>query len=207
MSQRFVLSALALFALGSAVAPTAAKADDALVRSAKAAVCGPELKGVSVNHHDFNVKKATIGKDSRANQTVVVSGQISHRLAWRPDDQIYYTINYKDGVPNPATLRIDRGGVAVVLDEIMDVITFAGLTNVDIFGTKISLKPEKLPEISTQLSKLVEGSGWEEQAAAIIAFIGITATLPEEEVCPEPSAGGGGASGGGRGDGRRTLQN
>lgn len=184
----------------------AASANDALLKTAEAAICGPERKGISLNGHDFNVKEATIGVDARTDLTIVAAGQISHRLRLVPDDQIYYTINYKNGVPDPAKTRVDRGGFAAYLDLIADAMQFVGLAKLKIAGTEISLKPEKLPEIATELSKLVHGSGWEEQAAAMVAFIGVAATLPVEEVCEvvsAPSGGGGSRPGGGgpRGDG------
>lgn len=56
----------------------------------RAAVCGPEEKGLTLpGGHGFNVKKATIVRDERE-RPLYVSGQISHHLSFRPDDQIYY---------------------------------------------------------------------------------------------------------------------
>jgi hypothetical protein len=155
-----------------------------LVTAAQAAICGPEYKDLSVNGHDFNVKEATVGMSPSDDTTAVVAGQISHRLGFgRPDDQIYYTINYKDGVPDEPKIRIDHGGVAGVLDIITDAISFGG-DKIEILGIELELNPEKLPEIATEISKLVEGGGWEEQATAMITVIGTAAaTQPVDEVC------------------------
>lgn len=199
-------SIIALVSL--AIAPKRASANDALIAAAQAAICGPGHDGLRLNGHDFNVKKATVGRQSTTDLTVVVAGQISHRLALRADDQIYYTVNYKNGVPDPGKIRIDRGGFAVYLDLIVDALKIVSLEKLTIAGTEFALNPEKLPEISTELSKLVEGSGWEEQAAAMIAFIGIAATQPENEVCTlEPEAPRGGGGTGPRHDGPPIHQN
>jgi hypothetical protein len=52
-----------------------------------AALYGPEKKGVSIFEHGFNVKPAVF---SRNGSSLTVTGQISHRLSGRPDDQLYY---------------------------------------------------------------------------------------------------------------------
>ncbi|ERN41566.1 hypothetical protein KR51_00017840 [Rubidibacter lacunae KORDI 51-2] len=62
-------------------------------KALKAALDGPELKDVewTKNGHDFNVKKARITKTSSG---LIVDGtdghHISHRLRFRPDDQLFY---------------------------------------------------------------------------------------------------------------------
>ena len=76
--------------------------------------------------HGFNVKEATIGITPWDGATVVVAGQISHRLAFRIDDQVYYTINYKNGMPDKQNIRIDRGGVAAIVDIVISTITYGG---------------------------------------------------------------------------------
>ena len=197
MSTRALLVAIPFLAACMALAPAEADDDsEKLVTAAQAAICGPEYKDLSVNGHDFNVKEASVGMSPWDDTTAVVAGQISHRLAVVSDDQVYYTINYKDGVPDAPNIRIDRGGVAAILDIITDAIVFAGLNSIEIAGNKRTLSPEKLPEIATELSKLIHGSGWEDQAAAMIAFIGIAATQPVDEVCamdvpdrPDPGTG------------------
>lgn len=70
-------------------------------RAMKAAMDGPELKDVEWSSHDhhFNVKKVAVKK---TDDGIEINGRdghhISHRLAWRPDDQVYFQCRVtKDG--------------------------------------------------------------------------------------------------------------
>lgn len=66
---------------------------DGFRRALKAALDGPEVKDVEWTKfgHDFNVKKAAIKKTANGLSIDGTDGHhISHRLKWRPDDQIYY---------------------------------------------------------------------------------------------------------------------
>jgi hypothetical protein len=62
-------------------------------RAMKAAMDGPELKDVewSSYGHDFNVKKVAVKK---TDDGIEINGgdghHISHRLRWRPDDQVHF---------------------------------------------------------------------------------------------------------------------
>lgn len=62
-------------------------------RAMAAALDGPSIKDVEWSSfgHDFNVKKVAV---TRTSDGVTIDGgdgrHISHRLPWRPDDQIYY---------------------------------------------------------------------------------------------------------------------
>ncbi len=59
----------------------------------KAALSGPELKKTKVKdpesgkEHEFNIKAVSYQIDG---QQLVVHGQLSHCLAGRPDDQLWY---------------------------------------------------------------------------------------------------------------------
>lgn len=209
MSTRALLVAMPFAAVFMALAPAAADESAELLMAAQAAICGPELKGLSVNGHDFNVKEATIGLDPRDPTTFVVAGQISHRLAVFSDDQVYYTINYKNGVPDETDIQIDHGGVASIVDVWIDAITFFGLVKIEIAeGTEFELSLERLPEIATEISNFFQESEWEYQVGAMIACIGVAATLPADDFCAMdiPASGGGGGGGGGS-DGPPRHQN
>ncbi len=85
-----VVAALAFAAnLPAARAETAlqkrAKLEAALDRAVNAALNGPEVKKLKVNGHEFNVKKCKIVQNGG---TTTITGQISHCLTARPDDQL-----------------------------------------------------------------------------------------------------------------------
>jgi hypothetical protein len=67
-----------------------------------AALYGPEVKKLKVYDHEFNVKPV---ERSRAGSRLIVSGQISHCLSLRPDDQVYYTIVLENAVIQPTLSR------------------------------------------------------------------------------------------------------
>lgn len=63
-------------------------------RAMQAALDGPSIKDVEWSSfgHDFNVKKVAIKKTSDGIEINGNEGHhISHRLRWRPDDQMYYS--------------------------------------------------------------------------------------------------------------------
>ena len=172
-------TALVGFAL---LAPNKALANPQMMQAAKAAICGPEIKKLKVNGHEFTVKKATINR--WAGKTTFVAGQLSHHLRFRADDQIFYTIAYDGmGMPKAPEVRIDRGGVASWFSVLSNSVILFGATKVKIGPIMFELKPEKLPEIATQISKLVEGAGWEAQAAAVINFVSFAATDQMSAIC------------------------
>jgi hypothetical protein len=144
---------------------------------AKGALCGQKMWGPGVNGHAFASHPATVNVyDGR---TEFVAGQLSHILNWRPDDQIYYTIPYEGGMPKKPEITISRGGVASWFKIIADSIKLLGIDEVEIPGIgKKKINPEKAAEIATGISHLVEGRGWEAQAAAVINLIGLYAQVP-----------------------------
>ena len=69
--------------------------------------------------------------------------------------------------------------MAKVFDFIQSLVIIK-VENLEILGIKIDLKSplEAFEEASTKLSHLVEGKGWEAQAAALIYTISLAATNP-----------------------------
>jgi hypothetical protein len=63
-------------------------------KAMNAALQGPEVKKLKFEKHEFNVKPAKI---ERKDGNLQVSGQISHHLAWRDDDQFYYRFSVVSG--------------------------------------------------------------------------------------------------------------
>jgi hypothetical protein len=141
---------------------------------AKAAICGPEIWGPGVGGFPFASKKATINNFDGT--ITFAAGQLSHIINFWPDDQIYYTIPYEGGMPKKPDIQITHGGVAAWLKVIANVVDLLGLNKIKIDKEVHEFQPDKLPEIATGISLIVQGKGWEAQAAAIIDLIGVTAT-------------------------------
>lgn len=147
--------------------------DVQLIKIAKHILLGPDKKNLHLNKHDFNIKAASVVVRPDG-KTDYIAGQISHRLAMRPDDQIYYKIKFVDGMALDPILEVDRGGVASVLRTILSALTFdIGLK----FGD-IEIRPDKIADVATEVSKMVEGRGWEAQVAAMLAQVSMIASNP-----------------------------
>ena len=127
-------------------------------RAKNAAIYGPEQKKLKVFGHEFNIKKATI---SRFGNNYTVSGQISHCLKWRRDDQVYYTISIQNNKIVDVKHSINRGGWA-------RLVGIAGSLVGAYFGVPIDAK--MVEDIHRRLASAVEG-GWTGAADNIIYFI------------------------------------
>ncbi|PEO39969.1 methyltransferase [Bacillus wiedmannii] len=131
-----------------------------LDRAVQAALLGPEIKKLKVFDHEFNVKPAYISK--QGNKTYV-SGQISHHLSHRIDDQVYYRFEKENGEVKNLEIKIDRGGWTAIIAPIGAIIAqYAGLP----------ITPELLEKIGQQLGAITDGR-WEFASEAIVAAIGV----------------------------------
>jgi hypothetical protein len=176
-------------------APMARADEEDLMKAARAAVCGPEIKGIDLDGHGFNVKPAAITAGANG-ATTLVKGQISHRLSWRPDDQVYYRISYGNGLPGPPEVLVDHGGV---WDIVKAPLAFYDLTAklIGAFGVKFTRHPAEVIENARSFTDLAVGKGWLRQVDAMVAFIGMTATDPDAFCATFPPPRGGGGGGGG----------
>jgi len=127
----------------------------------RAALVGPELKKVRIYGHEFNVKPAEI-LEKRDNY-LRVRGHISHCLAARIDDQVYYQFMVENGTLKPITAHIERGGLAVFAGPAAEIISAY-------YGVPIS--PDMAEKISRELGRIAEGS-WEQVVNIIIGEIAI----------------------------------
>lgn len=145
--------------------------------TSKVILQGPERKKFKIGgRHRFNIKPGNLVRHPLHGMVVSLSGQISHCLRFRPDDQVYYTVKFTDGMPSlPPDIGIDRGGIANVVKTMISMIA---IDEVSVFGIKIS--PKNLPSIATEISKIVEGRGWEGVVAAIITHAALVASLPSD---------------------------
>jgi hypothetical protein len=134
-----------------------------------AALHGPEDKGISVHGHDFNVKKMTIGWSSTH---AIASGQISHRLAGRPDDQVYYTItvNSDDFSISNIDVKVDENPLAdfIVMNHLAG--SFVVGIFVPVAGSALAAAEPIVKEIARRAESAVVGN-WEEACRALISAI------------------------------------
>jgi hypothetical protein len=142
----------------------------------QAALYGPEKKGVSIFSHGFNVKPAEFG---RHGSKLTVTGQISHRLKSRPDDQLYYTIFLEQAVLKNIQSKIDRGGWTPIAAPII-----SGLAAY--FGG-VAVTPDQVASVGRALGRLYDGS-WESAADLIVATIAVTVSAEESTKVPPPAS-------------------
>jgi hypothetical protein len=143
------------------------------VTGTEAAICGPEKKGLKLRGHTFNVKKANIIWDEWG-RPLYVSGQISHHLSFRPDDQIYYLIEYENGMVKKTDVKINRGGWGPIIGVVFPVINAVILVQT---GKGLPITPKDVEQAAQDIAKLV-GGNWEHQAQILIGLIGMAATNP-----------------------------
>ncbi|QEG34242.1 hypothetical protein [Bythopirellula goksoeyrii] len=145
-----VLIAMATFTLS-------VHAETRLELAAQHAINGPEVKKIKVMNHEFNIKKARV---VRTDNSTTITGQISHHLSFRDDDQVYYTISKSNGRVTSIEIKIDRGGLAPYASQV------AG----KLLGVKIL--EEKIESTIRELGRSYDGN-WESAADAIVATIAL----------------------------------
>jgi len=127
-----------------------------MAEAVQAALVGPERKKLNIYDHEFNVKPA---EQEKTNRRLVVNGHMSHHLAFRPDDQVYYTIVIEDAAIEEITRKIS--GWAPLAGP---VVSAAGAY----FG--VPIPPDKVEAIGRDLGRAIDGT-WEKAAEVIIANI------------------------------------
>jgi len=149
--------ALALVALVALASPVFAQS--AQEKAANHALNGPEVKKLKVVGHEFNVKKAKI---THSGMSVTITGQLSHRLSLRPDDQLYYTIRKSGGKVTAMEIKINRGGLAVYVSKLANHFV----------GHPVAV--DKIDSLVRALGRKVDGK-WESSADLIVATIALKA--------------------------------
>ncbi|MEO8629983.1 MAG: VCBS repeat-containing protein [Betaproteobacteria bacterium] len=118
---------------------------------------------VTISGHDFTVSRATVSKNATG---LIVTGQISHQLANRPDDEISYTIIKENGGVKNIERHIDRGGLAPIVGPIISI----GAT----YFTEIPIPDELVVKVGRDIGRAIDGS-WESTCDAAIAYIALYA--------------------------------
>jgi len=147
--------------------------------SMEAGLYGPEKKKIGIYGHEFNVKPMRCSVVDKG--TISCQGQISHHLSYRPDDQVYYTIEKEGNTIKSIRKSIDRGGLTPLVAPIASMFEFRSPD-----GTiKAKLTPEQAKEILQKLGTLYDGR-WEYASDFIIANLALR--MPG---CPKYIANGG----------------
>jgi hypothetical protein len=142
-----------------------------------AALHGPEKKRLKVYDHEFNVKPAEL---SRRGARLTISGQISHHLTARRDDQVYYTIILENAVIQDIKKEIERGGVTPLAAPIVSVLAA--------YYGGIAVPPDQVATVGRALGKFYDG-GWESAASIMITNIGLAVSAEESKQLLPTSSG------------------
>lgn len=126
----------------------------------KAAMKGPERKDIKIRGHGFNVKKAD---RKLVKGETHVWGQLSHKLRWAPDDQVFYEIVVKDQKIKKVTRSIKGGGWKSWAGKVATVL--GGYVGVPI-------PPATAEALYEKIDGLVVGD-WIEAADVILAAVAL----------------------------------
>ena len=125
-----------------------------------AAIHGPERQDIDIRGHGFNVKPIT---RQDVNGVLHAWGQISHKLKFRPDDQVFFHLQKKDGMMQIVDRELNRGGWQKLAGPASSVIAAY-------FG--VPLAPEAVSGVMNSIAD-INPSGWEQACDMIIASVAL----------------------------------
>ena len=133
-------------------------------KALRAALDGPEVKLEKVNGHEFNFKPVSYRVNGNE---ITVFGQVSHCLAFRADDQVWYTFrktgnNVLPRDPVKMVVQKEEGGALKTIAKLKDVGIFVGA----LFGIDAGKYFDKLEDNAGNLSFIDFDSGWEKAASS-----------------------------------------
>jgi hypothetical protein len=166
MKQLLILGAI--FFVGSGFYSETPSADPvSLELGIKSALKG-KPKHVYVKKHDFTVHTIKVKK---AGNKTTITGQISHRLKWRPDDEFYYTIEKENNVlSKEPSFKIKYNEIKRAKDWLKESSAFRAISTY-LIGRPIS--PGEADDIEKKLENFIEGEkeSWEVVAQYIVSII------------------------------------
>ncbi|HLT48103.1 MAG TPA: hypothetical protein VK002_12795 [Rubricoccaceae bacterium] len=87
-----------------------------LERAVDDALRGKERKDIEVDSHRFHIKPIQV---KRSNGRIEATGQLSHDIRFRPDDQVRYHVVKENGTVSEAEVTgIDRGGLSSLVKKL-----------------------------------------------------------------------------------------
>ena len=95
---------------------------------------------------------------------LTVNGYISHKLWFRPGDQIYYIIRKETGVIKAIEIKINRGGLAPIAAPVVSALGayFGG----------VAIPPDEIEKVGRKLGELQDGK-WETACQTLITEIAL----------------------------------
>jgi hypothetical protein len=126
-------------------------------RAIDAAFNGPEVKKLKIFDHEFNIKPMEI---IREGDSETARGHISHHLSFRPDDQVYFTIDKVREVITRIDVKINRGGYTSIIAPIASAL--------GTYFTGVPIPPDKVEEVGRSLGTVIDGR-WDSVAHYLIA--------------------------------------
>lgn len=174
-------------ALMLGLAAGTARANKTMERAMSAVFGKKEIKKLKFNGHGFNVKPA---KFTKSGGKLTIKGRISHRLRFRPDDQVDYTLVVNaDGSFGEVTVKVKKHWLNKALSrawkEIKKLIKEeiekelgGGVTGMNTSALKklsAAKQVEALEKALATVEKEIGTGGWQKEAAKIIANIMVRA--------------------------------
>jgi hypothetical protein len=157
---------LTLFGLAATLTLSASVAmADPLETCVKAAIRGPEKKFQRVHGHEFHCKP--VQSVSLPGGAKKISGQLSHHLTWRPDDQVYYEFVMRNGTIVANTMK-----TKIKHSETLTAIAYAGTIVGTYFG--VPIPPQAAEGVLRKISGVAIARGWEEAAEIIVSTVALT---------------------------------
>jgi len=127
--------------------------------------------GVEYSGHGFWIHTTNISMGADGSKTV--TGQISHRLKWRPDDQCYFTYIYdKAGKLIKAESAINNGGFSAIAAPVTAAIGAVVAIFCAPVGVGIINASTTTPALTRPIEDLFTGS-WESALNMLLAEIAV----------------------------------
>ena len=174
-----VCAALCLYSGTAAAAdPNMQVAMDAVFGKTK------EKKKLKIGGHEFNVKPAKFV--TNPDGTLVITGQISHHLTLRDDDQVYYTIEKKNGQVVKLDVRVSESKMQKVLGALKKQV-------IDVILGKSGETTPKPMDPAGQLAAMtkaleqvdqLEGKSWGDAVKKILSNVAIRADAQGRDALP-----------------------
>lgn len=132
----------------------------------RACIAGQDRE-FDVMDHGFHSKPINIAHG--AGDTVIINGQLSHMLNWRPDDQYFYMIRmHTNRTIDGIDVRINHGGWGGFVGPVASAIAAD-------FGIPIS--PDTIVNVWQQITGAIDGGNWQSVAQGIVAYVALNAPI------------------------------
>ena len=150
-----------LLGLLSILGGEVSRADD-LSYAVRVALSGPDTKDLDILGHEWNMKQATV---QRRGPVTLVTGQISHRMAFSRDDQVYYQIFKRGDRVDSIRIKISARNNFELLQNFSRPVALALSAYIG-----VPVPPGAVDSVLGSINQ-VSTHGWRDAAALIVAHI------------------------------------